>query len=269
MGVHCSGWASLTATHLRHLIHDITHSGIYTRHWATETQPRERRNQEQGLVIEYNEIYDVMLNINDGAGIFVRDANILIRNNVIHDVYATGQRYPGWGIYLGCETRDSRVESNLVYRTLESMHVWYKDRDVIIENNILVGGRRCQVNFENPPHLGHENIRFVRNIVYCTEADGYLFQVSGERSLPAESDHNVIFSTIGCVLNDPVIKGLPGTQSFNEWRERGLDTHTITADPLFADLAHDDFTLRPNSPAFKVGFKPIDISQVGLRGKGA
>jgi hypothetical protein len=100
------------------LIHDITHSGIYTRHWATATQPRERRNQEQGLVIEYNEIYDVMTIINDGAGIFVRDANIVIRNNVIHDVYAGGSRCPGWGIYLGCETRDTQVVDNLVYRTL-------------------------------------------------------------------------------------------------------------------------------------------------------
>ena len=43
------------------LIHDITHSGVYTRHWATATQPKERRNQEQGLAIEFNEIFDVML----------------------------------------------------------------------------------------------------------------------------------------------------------------------------------------------------------------
>jgi hypothetical protein len=77
----------------------------------------------------------------------------------------------------------------------------------------------------------------------------------------------VIFSTIGCVINDPVIVGLPGIDSFGQWREHGLDAHTITADPLFVDLANDNYSLQPDSPAFKVGFKPIDISQVGLRGR--
>jgi hypothetical protein len=79
----------------------------------------------------------------------------------------------------------------------------------------------------------------------------------------------VVFSAIGCVLNDPIIKGLPGVQSFADWRARGLDAHTITADPLFMDLAQDDYSLRPDSPAFKVGFVPIDISTVGLRGRDA
>lgn len=249
-------------------IHDITHSGVYTRHWATATQPRERRNQEQGLVIEYNEIYNVATNINDAAGIFVRDANIVIRNNVIHDVYAGGSRCPGWGIYLGCETRDTQVVSNLVYRTLESVHVWYYDRNVVLENNVFVGSRQCQINYQNPEHLSHENVRFVRNIIYCTEPSGHLFSVSGERSLPVESDYNVIFSAIGCVLNDPIIKGLPGVQSFADWRARGLDEHTITADPLFVDLENDDYSLRPGSPAFKVGFVPVDVTAVGLRGRG-
>jgi hypothetical protein len=249
------------------LIHHISHSGVYARHWATETQPKERLNQEQGLDIDYNEIYDVMLVINDGAGIFVRDSNIRLRNNLIHDVYAGGSRCPGWGIYLGCETRDTRVESNLVYGTLESVHVWYYDRNIVFENNIFVGSRQCQINYQNPPELKHENVRFLRNIVYCTQKSGHLFSVAGENSLPVESDYNVMFSTVGCVLNDPIIQGLAGVQSFADWRKRGLDAHSITADPLFVDLANNDYSLKPESPAFKVGFKPIDISQVGLRGR--
>jgi hypothetical protein len=249
------------------LIHNISHSGVYGRHWATATQPKERRNQEQGLAIEFNEIFNVMLCINDGAGIFIRDSNIVINNNLIHDVYAGGSRCPGWGIYLGCETRDTKVTNNLVYNTLESLHVWYYDRDILIENNVFVGSKRCQVGYDNPAHLKHENVKFRRNIVYCTQTGGYLYRVAGERSLPAESDYNIMFSTIGCVLNDPIIKGLPGVQSFADWRKRGLDTNSITADPLFVDLEKDDYSLKPESPAFKVGFKPIDLTRVGLRGR--
>ncbi len=251
------------------LIHDITHSGIYARHWAAASQPKERRNQEQGLAIEFNEIFNVVLNINDGAGIFIRDSNIVINNNLIHDVYAGGERCPGWGIYLGCETRDTKVTNNIVYRTLENVHVWYFDRNIEITNNIFVGSRQCQINYQNPEHLKHENIKFVRNIVYCTESAGHLFSVSGKRSLPVVSDYNIMFSTIGCVLNDPIIQGLPDVQSFADWKKQGLDANSITADPLFVDLANDDYSLKPESPAFKVGFKPIDLSHVGLRGRAA
>ena len=122
------------------LIHDMPHSGIYTRNWSTKTQPLGRRNQEQGLVIEYNEIYNCSQILDDSAGIFVRDSDIIIRNNLIHDVYCQG-RCPGWGIYLGCETRNTRLENNIVYRTTESVHVWYKDRNITLENNIFIDGK--------------------------------------------------------------------------------------------------------------------------------
>ena len=39
--------------------------------------------------------------------------------------------------------------------------------------------------------------------------------------------------------------------------------HSLVADPLFRDPDHGDFTLMPGSPAAKIGFKPIDTSQVG------
>ena len=162
----------------------------------------------------------------------------------------------------------SLVENNLVHDCLESLHVWYYDRNITVRNNIFHGSRQCQIHFGNPENLGHENIKILRNIIFCTSTKGRLFEVRGERSLPVESDYNLIFSAIGCVLNDPVITKLPGTDTFAQWRERGLDTNSITADPLFKDPEGEDYSLLPESPAFKLGIKPIDISGVGLRGGG-
>ncbi len=247
------------------LIHDISQSGVYGRHWATDYQERERRNQKQALIIEYNEIYNVMQKINDGAGIFIRDSNIIIRNNVIHDVYSYGKGTPGWGIYLGCETRDTRVENNLVYRTTEGLHVWYSNRNITIENNIFVDGELSLVNANNPKDRSHENIKFIRNIFYYTRLDADLFKIDKERSAPAVSDYNIFWNPGGCIWLNPVIYGIRGCAYFEEWQKRGFDTHSIVKDPLFVDKANDDYSLRQDSPAFKLGFKPIDISTVGLR----
>jgi hypothetical protein len=39
------------------------------------------------------------------------------------------------------------------------------------------------------------------------------------------------------------------------------------ADPLFVDPAGGDFSLKPDSPAIKLGFKPIDINTAGPRNR--
>jgi len=251
-------------TYSHNLIHDIAHSGIYARHWATDHQHQERENQEQGLIIEYNEIFDVMQKINDGGGLFVRDSNIIIRNNLIHDVFSYSTRCPGWGIYLGCETRDTVVENNVVYRAREVVHVWYYDRNIVMQNNIFMDGEISQIDYQNPKELSHEKVKSLRNIFCYSGADSALFRLSGERSAPVESDYNVFFHTGGKELLNT---GMPGAESFAQWQEKGFDTHSVVADPLFVDPENDDYSLKPDSPALKLGFKPIDLSKVGLRGR--
>ncbi len=47
------------------------------------------------------------------------------------------------------------------------------------------------------------------------------------------------------------------------WQALGLDTHSVIADPRFVDRAADNYRLQPDSPAFKLGFKPIPMDQIG------
>ena len=264
VGINIDDGGGLIANNL---IHHTSHSGIYARHFETDYgQEFQRKNQEQGLVIEYNEIYDVMHGANDGAGIFVRDDYIVIRNNLIHDVspFPAGLGSPAWGIYLGCETRNCLVENNVVYRARAGQILWHNNINNTIFNNIFIDGGRAQYNFSNSGENNrHEKIRLLRNIFYFSNPDSVLYRISGN-SVPMESDYNLIFHTKG---KDMVITGLPGVDTFEEWQARGLDTHSIVADPLFTDPENDDYSLKPDSPAFKLGFKPIDLSRVGLRGK--
>jgi hypothetical protein len=134
-------------------------------------------------------------------------------------------------------------------------------------NNIFIDGEISQINYQNPQHLKHENVKTLRNIICYTKFDSELFRISGERSVPVESDYNVYFCAENGGMEGDVIRGLPEVNTFEEWQKHGFDTHSIVGNPLFVDAANDDYSLKPDSPAFKLGFKPIDISKVGLKGK--
>jgi parallel beta-helix repeat protein len=47
------------------------------------------------------------------------------------------------------------------------------------------------------------------------------------------------------------------------WQALGMDTHSVVADPKFVDPAHDDYRLKPDSPALSLGFQPIAVDQIG------
>ena len=47
------------------------------------------------------------------------------------------------------------------------------------------------------------------------------------------------------------------------WQIDGADQHSIIADPLFVNAASGDFHLKPDSPALKLGFKPIPLESIG------
>ena len=49
----------------------------------------------------------------------------------------------------------------------------------------------------------------------------------------------------------------------------GLDTHSLIADPLFVDVENDDYRLKPESPAFNLGFVPIELAKMDARSKRA
>jgi hypothetical protein len=75
-------------------------------------------------------------------------------------------------------------------------------------------------------------------------------------------NHNLYFDTR--------LRSTPETLKFKDaslaqWRQRGYDTDSLLADPLFVAPAKSDFRLRKNSPAFQLGFQPIDLSRVGVR----
>ena len=76
------------------------------------------------------------------------------------------------------------------------------------------------------------------------------------RAKDADTNHNIYF----CAGNPEL-----GKQMLEKQQRDGVDTHSLAVDPLFVDPANGDFRLRPDSPALKLGFTPIDWSKAGLK----
>jgi hypothetical protein len=58
----------------------------------------------------------------------------------------------------------------------------------------------------------------------------------------------------------------PGVRRYDleGWRKLGFDRHSVFADPLFVDPARNDFRVRPESPALRVGFKNFEMGLWGI-----
>lgn len=52
---------------------------------------------------------------------------------------------------------------------------------------------------------------------------------------------------------------------WTSWQAAGWDKHSLIADPMFVDWKNDDFRLKPESPAFKLGFEAIPVEKIGIR----
>jgi hypothetical protein len=64
-------------------------------------------------------------------------------------------------------------------------------------------------------------------------------------------------------IDDVALREGTAADEWTAWRARGMDRHSVVADPRFVDPAHDDYRLRPGSPALKLGFRPIPFDRIG------
>ena len=64
-------------------------------------------------------------------------------------------------------------------------------------------------------------------------------------------------------VDDVALFEVEKIDEWQSWQALGADRDSAVGDPLFVDAAHDDYRLRPESPAFKLGFKSLPLDQMG------
>ena len=252
-----------------------------------------------GHIIEFNDIHDTVRETGDHgpfnswgrdrhwcleqshgpashrAGHIFDDAQqpTLIRNNRFADDH-------GWGIDLDDGSSNYIVRDNLCI----GISIKLREGDFrTVENNIFM---YCA----NPPgfHIGYEenSDRFVRNIVYVDtrhgapeddvdfknrSGNGEVYTIIGPPrvgSILKEMDHNLFFSDVGefrATVISRTPDGTENTYTLGQWQALGYDEHSLFADPGFINPQQGDFRLRPDSPAFALGFREFDVTSFGAR----
>ncbi len=208
-------------------------------------------------IIEYNHCHDL------GTGVLGMHAAIYllgiqpgtsVRHNLIHHVAAGGS-----GIALDNSSVGIVVEHNVIHRVAAHALLFnFNDLGNVLQNNVLALADLSLVNRSGDPGKLDQTGVFYHNLFYYRGDACRPFTPDTWANYEIILDHNLYWDATG----QPV---RPLGMSFAEWQEQGLDRHSVVADPLFADPEHGDFTLRPESPAFALGFQPIDVSAVGPR----
>lgn len=65
-------------------------------------------------------------------------------------------------------------------------------------------------------------------------------------------------------VDDVTLHEAEGLDEWQAWQAKGFDRASLVADPLFVAPGKDDWRLKPESPAFKLGFKPILVEKIGI-----
>jgi len=209
-------------------------------------------------IIEYNHVHHLGNGdgLSDSGGIYTLGISpgTKVRYNLFHDLYSYPYVSHGSGIYPDEGTSEMLIENNIVYNTTTSGFFQHYGRENIVRNNIFAfSGEAAATRCREEDHI---SFYFEHNILIC-EHENMLSRAWNNGNY--RIDNNLYWNSSE---GDIKFVGM----SFEEWQAKGNDRHSIIADPMLVDTKDHNVRIMPDSPALKIGFKPIDMSKVGLYG---
>ena len=228
-------------------------------------------------LIEYNELHSVCYETGDvGAFYMGRDwtaRGTIIRYNYFHDVQGPG-RIGAMGVYLDDQASGITILGNVFYRVTRAMFIGGGD-DNLVDRNLFVD---CVPAM----HLDNRGMGWQK--AATDDPKGTLR--TRLTQVPYNQDPYLKYPNLAKVLDDD--PGVPKRNTIvhnvswgGKWDDihRGtrdlqtVESNLVDEDPQFAtpqawaDGQHPkatDFSLKPESPAFKLGFEQLPLEQMGL-----
>ncbi len=205
--------------------------------------------------ISHNHVHHIGWGVlSDMGGIYTLGPSegTVVSNNVFHDIYAYS--YGGWGMYTDEGSTGILFENNLVYRVKTGGFHQHYGKENIVRNNILAYSKLHQLQATRVEE--HLSFTFENNIVYWDT--GELLAGPWEK-VKHVSGNNCYFQAAGEKVDF-------AGKTLDQWQAAGHETGSVVADPLLRDPKQDNFDVQPDSPAFKLGFKPFNWREAGVYG---
>ena len=224
-------------------IHHIDYSGISVG-WVWGYNESNSYNNS----IKGNHIHDIGFGmLSDLGGIYLLgpQAGSIVSENRIHDISCA--TYAGIGIYTDEGTSDVIIENNVVFNAKSTAFSQHFGKNNIVRNNIFAFADEGIANITRIED--HTTVIFENNICLTNNAPSYKKGKDGG-ICTIKSNKNLFWDINGNC--QPTVDN-----SLEEWQKKGKDTDSIIADPMFIDYKNYNFTISENSPAVKLGFKPI------------
>ena len=231
-------------------------------------------------VMEYNEIHSICLTSGEmGAFYTGRDWTLVgnvINGNYVHDIYnPCSQR--NRAIMLDDGAAGIRMTSNLIVRVAEGISLSAVDN--VIDNNVFVechpaiSGWQTWTTPESfiPPRGVHAQMPEMLAAVPVDASPWKERYPQLAMLRDAIRDKTLRAPATRTRVERNVIWGGPQEwmvhyKSYPRTADAWLvgDNNLAGVDPLFVNSAKDDYRMKPDSPAFKKGFKPMPIDKMGL-----
>jgi hypothetical protein len=224
------------------------------RNWLSyDVSPIEPLLHSRENRIEYNEIYNVMLELHDGNGIYfsAMGKNNLAQYNYLHDIYNSNGYFR-----LDDVSGFTIITHNVGLRGSRLMQI---KGPGIIKNNFAI-----------------ETDQFVARNWYHIEIDNFVLYNSptGNRHLNQNQrfpNIQTVFQYFDRCSNSLIYQETPGEglipgEDMIDLDKRGeAEVGMLFADPMFDEEAMKSkiFRFLPGSPAEKLGIQPIDLSKAG------
>ena len=191
----------------------------------------------------------------------------------------------GNGIYIAGAGRDNIVRGNYVHHTLtlavgEGTRCDDDQHNTLIRNNVVfmyatfgtgICSKGCNhiinkiiacppdrvvrgmLSQEPTTNVSNSDSRILQNIIYATRPDQPFLYLRGiERVINSiEIDKNIYFNASDSGIADKYLECA---------RKNGAEQKSLNADPLFKDVTKGYFTLLPDSPTIKLGFRPFKLN---------
>jgi parallel beta-helix repeat protein len=222
-------------------IYNVKTHGVYLETWGTRGEPSPDTSHHN--VVENCIIYNAG---STSSGIYFdgSDYNI-VRNNIIYDCFC-GIRVNKGGRGGETTAEQRKAYNNKIYNNTIANSHWY---------TISIGEETFNTEIYN-------------NIFY--ESSRYLFFVSkGDSDIAFKSDNNSYYCSAGFQARIRGKETVTYTDLATFSAATGEDGNSIVADPLFKNIAGNDFSLKTGSPCIDSGMKLDGIEFVNKPDMGA